>query len=218
MQHAMLASFPDLVQQHYSQRLLRVEPMPSGRLAPDLMLDGRDCESCPSIPNVFFGEVKWKAQWNPPLAQHLYGKPADDNYDLTVMWGKGHDDTSGQREPHPYGTYDDCDMFYHHPIPGSGGKYVASAVQIDIYIAYARKVLEDLGLAGRPGVPLQVHGLLIDAWAREVTADIAVTADKWTTVSHADLLAEAFKALTACDQRSTAADSLKILLAVMLWS
>ena len=72
-------------------------------------------------------------------------------------------------------------------------------------------------MAGPRGVPLQVHGLLVDAWAREVTAEIAVTADKWTTVSYADLLAEAFKALNACNQRSVAADFLKVLMAVLLW-
>ena len=50
-----------------------------------------------------------------------------------------------------------------------------------------------------------------------MNAEIAVTADKWATVSYADLLAEAFKALNACDPQSVATDFLKVLLAVLLW-
>lgn len=215
MQQAMLASCPELVQQYYSERLLRVVRMPRGRLAPDLMLDGRDYDPLPPIPNVFFGENKWNADWNPPLATHLYGKPVDSEYDLMVMWGIGHDDPSGQRVPHIYGTREDCYAFYHCPV--GGGLYVASAVQIDVYIAYAGEVLDSLGLASPHDVPLQVHGLLVDAWAREVNTEIAVTADKWATVSYADLLAGAFEALNACDPRSVAADFLKVLLAVLLW-
>jgi hypothetical protein len=215
LQQTLLAGCPAPVQEYYRDRPLPLVPMPRGRLAPDLLLDGRSYHPGPPVPHVFAVEVKYLADWQVPYARHLFGRPASDGHDPVTIWGIGHDDPSGQRVPHAHGTRADCDGIWHHPV--GGGLYVASAVQLDIYAAYATQVLHDLGAGDDHGAPLRVRGVLVDAWARQVDADLAVTWRQWTTVSFADLLAEAYGALRACDRGSAAAVPLKVLLARLLW-
>jgi hypothetical protein len=214
LQQTLLAGCPAAVQEYYGERLLPLVPMPRGRLAPDLLLDGRSYHPDPPVPHVFAVEVKYLADWQVPYARRLFGSPASDGHDPVTIWGIGHDDPSGQRVPHAHGTRADCDEFWHHPV--GGGLYVASAVQLDIYAAYTAQVLHDLGAADDHGA-LRVRGVLVDAWARQVDADLAVTWRQWTTVSFADLLVEAYEALRACDPGSAAARPLSVLLARLLW-
>jgi hypothetical protein len=215
LQRALLAGCPAPVQEYYRERPLSLVPMPRGRLAPDLLLDGRSYHPESPVPHVFVIEVKYLADWQVPYARRLFGDPASDGHDPVTIWGIGHDDPSGQRVPHAHGARADCDGFWHHLV--GGGLYVASAVQLDIYVAYTAQVLRGLGVAEDHSAPLRVRGVLVDAWARKVDADLAVTWRQWTTVSFADLLAEAYGALCACDPGSAAAGPLKVLLARLLW-
>ena len=215
LQRTLLAGCPAPVQEYYRERRLPVIPLPRGRLAPDLLLDGRSYHPDPPVPHVLVVEVKYLADWQVPYARRLFGGPASNGYDPVTIWGIGHDDPFGQRVPHVHGTRADCEGFWHHPV--GGGLYVASAVQLDVYVAYAAQVLRDLGVTDDRGAPLRVRGVLVDAWARKVDPDLAVTWRQWTTVSFADLLAEAYETLRACDSGSAAAVPLKVLLARLLW-
>jgi hypothetical protein len=215
LQQALLARCPSPVKEYYRVRPMQVVLVPRGRLGPDLVLDGRNYHPDRPIPNVFVVEVKYLADWQVPYAGTLFGRPTDYNrYDPVALWGIGHDDPAGLRIPHYYGTRADCEEFYHNHV--GGGLYVASAVQIDIYVAYAALVLRDLGVVDTYGAP-RVWGLLVDAWARHIEADLAITWRRWTTVSFADLLAEAYEALKICNAGSAAADRLEVLLARLLW-
>jgi len=216
LQPTLLAGCPAEDREYYQDRPLQVVRMPSGpRLAPDLLLDGRSHHPNPPVSHVFLIENKYLANWQVPYAGHLYGMPAGGRYDLVTMWGIGHDDPSGLRVPHIYGTRPDCEEFWHRR--AGRGLWMASVVQLDTYVAYSDEVLGDLGLADEHSAPLRVHGVLVDAWAREVTADLAVTWQHWTTVSYADLLADSYRALSTCDPGSATADRLKVLLARLLW-
>lgn len=216
LQETVLAGCPDEDREFYQHRPLQVVRTPRGsRLAPDLLLDGRSHHPDPPVSHLFLIEDKYQADWQVPLAPHLLAKPARDGYDPVTIWGIGHDDPSGVRIPHAYGTRPDCERFWHGRV--GGGLWVASAVQLDVYVAYADEVLGDLGLADEHDAPLRVRGVLVDAWAREVTADLAVTWQEWTTVSFADLLADSYRAHGTCDPKSAAANRLKVLLARLLW-
>jgi hypothetical protein len=216
MQRALLSGCSDADREFYRDRPLKVVCIPRGCLGPDLVLDGSSYHPDPPVSHMFVIELKYLAHWQVPYARRLYGMPTRDRYNLAALWGFGHDDQHGVRVPHIYGTRTDCHEFWHHPV--GGGLYVASAVQLDIYVAYAKQVLGDLGLGDEHGgAPLRVRGVLVDAWAREVKADLAVTWPRWTTVSFADLLAEAYGVLSAVDPGSAVADRLKVLLARLLW-
>ena len=215
LQETLLARCPAPFREYYRERPMKVVPMPRGRLVPDLLLDGRSYDPDPPVPNMFVGEVKYMAGWQVPYAGHLFGKSAGDVYDPVALWGIGHDGLSGQRVPHVWGTRADCGGFWHNHV--GGGLWVSSAVQLDVYAAYAAEILRDVGVLDDHGATLRVWGLLVDAWAREVEADLAVTWQRWTTVSFADLLAGAYEALSVCNPESAVANRLKILLARLLW-
>lgn len=162
MQRVVLARCPAPVRHYYRNRPLQVRRPRSGSLpAPDLVLDGRMYQPAAPLPNVFLVEVKDQAKWEVPYAAALYGQPADGEYDLAALWGLGHDDPSGLRVPHTWRS--DCEGFWHHQVGRNA--YVASAVQLDVYVAYASRVLRDLGMADFPDEP-RVQGVLVDMWAR----------------------------------------------------
>lgn len=131
---------------------------------------------------------------------------------------RGRAATARPCEPLVTGDRPDCDDFWH--TSKHNGLWVASALQLDVYVAYHAQILDRLGIPNDDTQPLRVCGLLVDAWARPVDEQVAVTWRRWRTVPFAALLTAAaaqYIQLRESGSRSPAADRLGVLLARLLW-
>jgi hypothetical protein len=187
VQRALLRGCRPAAREFYRDRLLDVVATPRGRLAPDFLLDGRRHTPPVDLPNLLVVEAKYLAAWQCPRAENLFGQPAGFGYDTGLIFGAGHGTRAGLREPHRWGDLPHCDDYWHSPM--GAGLYIASAIQLDIYLAFIRPVLSALGLDEVARTPeLRPHGLLMDAWQRRVDDWLAVTHDRWSTTGFSHLL------------------------------
>jgi hypothetical protein len=218
VQRALLADCTVEDRHFYDQQPLVVHRTSRGQLAPDGMLDGRSFEPPAAVTHMFPLELKYLAKWQVPKAETLFNTACDSGDDRETVWGVGHDDPSRARSPHAAGDRPDCDDFWH--TRKYNGLWVASALQLDVYVAYHAQILGRLGIPNDDTQPLRVCGLLIDALARPIDEQVAVTWRRWRTVPFAALLTAAatrYVELQESGSRSPAADLLRVLLARLLW-
>jgi hypothetical protein len=195
LQQVLLSRQHPAVRDFYRDRLMAATSTPAGQLWPDFVLDGITYEPPENVPTCFFGEVKYNAKLNVPIAEEYRPAAPDIDIDVEKLWNPGHYDRLDMRVPHEWGEA--CEGIWHTSRTKTG--YLHSAVQLDIYLTYPRKVLRELdakrpgkGLAQLAGHPeLRVSGLFVDAWSRHVDEDTACTSHLWTTATFAGLLASA---------------------------
>jgi hypothetical protein len=195
LQQVLLGRQQPAVREFYRHRPMGAFLTPAGQLWPDFVLNGIAYEPPEHVPSCFFGEVKYNAKLNVPLAEDYRKAKPDIDIEVKKLWNPGHYDRQGMRVPHL--LEDGCNGIWHTSRRKDG--YIHSAVQLDIYLTYPRTVLDNLD-SKRPGCgfaelathpELRVSGLFVDAWSRYVDDRTAYTNQLWTTATFAGLLTSA---------------------------
>lgn len=193
LSQTLLFGAPAATRDAYAGRALQVIAVdPSGN-APDLVLRAypRDVPELPvGVPQLHLAESKYLADWQAPLAPELLHRRPALGLDVDELFCLEHDLADGRapRQPHRRGVT--CRPYHH---AGRGDRTVSTILQLDSYVAYGHVLLErfllDPALTD-PAAP-SIHGVLFDVAQRDVTADLAVTADSWSTCPAALMLAVA---------------------------
>jgi hypothetical protein len=189
----LLYGAPAAIRDAYAGRALQVIAVdPSGNVS-DLVLGaypGDAPELAAGIPQLVLVETKYLAAYSAPLAKELLNRRPALGLDPVGLFSVDHDLADGRppRQPHRQG--ETC-WPYHHA--GSGNRAVSTIVQLDAYVAFGHVLLERFLLdpvLTDPAAP-SIHGVLFDVAQRDVTADLALTADRWSTCPAALMLAVA---------------------------